>query len=58
MQERAQHCLFLMLHVRSSPNIIAYPHGHTSLSDPSKSASHPLASSLSNMRNLIRVKTC
>lgn len=46
MQNRAQHCLSLMLHVLSSSNIIAYPYGHTSLSDPD------------NMHHLIRVKTC
>lgn len=58
MQNRAQHCLSLMLHVLSSSNIIAYPYGHTPLSDPAKAAAHPLASSLNNMHHLIRVKTC
>lgn len=58
MQNRAQRCLSLMLHVPSSSNIIAYPHGHTSLSDPAKAAAHPVALSLNNMHRQIRVKTC
>lgn len=57
MQGRAQHCLSLMLHMLSSSNIIAYPHGDTPLSLILLKLLHSqLPRHLITCKNLLRIK--